>query len=122
MGDKGVIMGGEVFATHGIRCGRLGNEAFQPTRMHVGVDSRYSKARPGQREDAPPLRAREAGRSGLAARPGPEVDRARAELAKAAAELRSQITELLGGLDADDGAIVEARGDIFPASSSRYAE
>jgi uncharacterized protein (DUF342 family) len=115
MGDKGVIMGGEVFATHGIRCGRLGNEAFQPTRIHVGVDftvqQRLDQA--NERMRLLSARSRQVDQA-AAARPGPQMDRAQKELAKAATELRAQITELLGGLDADDGAIVDARNDIFP--------
>jgi hypothetical protein len=115
MGDKGVIMGGEVFATHGIRCGRLGNEAFQSTRIHVGVDftaqQRLDQANEKMRLLAARIRQVD---QAAAARPGPEMDRARAELAKVAAQLRAQISELLGKLDADDGAVVDARGDVFP--------
>jgi uncharacterized protein (DUF342 family) len=115
MGDKGVVMGGEVFATHGIRCGRLGNEAFQKTSVHVGVDftvqQRLDKANEKMRLLS--ARSRQVDQA-AAARPGPEMDRARAEIAKTAAGIRAEITELLGLLDADDSAIVDARGDIFP--------
>jgi uncharacterized protein len=115
MGDKGVIMGGEVFATHGIRCGRLGNEAFQSTHVHVGVDFTVQQRLDQANEKMRLLSARSRQvDQAAAARPGPEMDRARAELAKVAAQLRAQITELLGGLDVDDGAVVDARADIFP--------
>jgi uncharacterized protein len=115
LGDKGVVMGGEVFATHGLRCGRLGNQAFQPTRIHVGIDftvqQKIDQANERMRLLAP--RARQIDQA-AASRPGPQVDRARAELEKVSAELRAQITDLLGKLDADGDAIVEARGEIFP--------
>jgi uncharacterized protein len=115
MGDKGVIMGGEVFATHGIRCSRLGNEAFQATNIHVGVDFTVQQRLDQANERMRLLSARIRQVDQVAAaHPGPEVSRARAELDKAAAGIRAQITGLLGELDADDGAVVEARGDIFP--------
>jgi uncharacterized protein len=115
MGDKGVIMGGETFATHGIRCGRLGNEAFQPTHIHVGVDFTVQQRLDQANEKMRLLsaRARQVDQA-AAARPGPETDKARAELAKMAADLRKQIGEMLAALDVDDSAIVDARGDIFP--------
>ena len=115
MGDKGVIMGGEVFATHGIRCGRLGNEAFQKTSVHVGVDftAQQHLDQANERMRLLAARVRQVDQASVA-HPGPDVDKALADLAKVGADLRAQITGLLGRLDADDNAIVDARGDIFP--------
>jgi hypothetical protein len=115
MGDKGVIMGGEVFATHGVRCSRLGNEAFQSTRIHVGVDFTVQQSLDKANEKMRLLaaRVRQVDQASVA-HPGPDVDKALSDLAKIGADLRAQITGLLGRLDADDAAIVEARGDIFP--------
>jgi uncharacterized protein (DUF342 family) len=115
MGDKGVIMGGEVFATHGVRCGRLGNEAYQSTRIHAGIDFTVQQRLDQANEKMRLLsaRARQADQASVS-RPGPDVDRALAEISRIGAELRAQISELLGMLDADDGAIVDARGEIFP--------
>jgi Predicted polymerase, most proteins contain PALM domain, HD hydrolase domain and Zn-ribbon domain len=115
MGDKGVIMGGEVFATHGLRCGRLGNEAFQQTRIHAGVDFTVQHKLDEANERMRLLSARmrqvdEAARG----HSGPEMDKAKAELGKLAIDLRSLIAELLGKLDADDNAVVEARAEVFP--------
>jgi hypothetical protein len=115
LGDKGVIMGGEVFATHGIRCGRLGNQAFQSTQLHVGTDFTVQQKLDQANEKMRLLagRARQVDQA-ASAHPSPQANKAREEYAKMAAELRSRITALLGELDADDGAIVEARGEIFP--------
>jgi hypothetical protein len=115
MGDKGVIMGGEVFATHGIRCGRLGNEAFQPTRIHAGIDftvqHRLDEANEKMRLLAARIRQVD---HAAQARPGAEMEKAKSEFAKKAIDLRSIITDLLGKLDADDNAVVEARSEVFP--------
>jgi uncharacterized protein (DUF342 family) len=115
MGDKGVIMGGEVFATHGVRCGRLGNQAFQSTHLHIGTDFTVQQ-KLDQANERMRILSGQAHQADLAsvAHPGPRVDRMLAELAKMAADLRAQISELLGKLDADDGALVEARGEVFP--------
>jgi uncharacterized protein len=115
MGDKGVIMGGEVFATHGLRCGRLGNEAFQATRIHAGIDFTV-RQRLDQANDRMRLlsaRARQVDQA-AAAHPGPQADKAREDFAKALEKLRAEITELLGSLDVDDNAVVEVRSEIFP--------
>ncbi len=115
LGDKGVIMGGEIFATHGIRCGRLGNQAFQSTRIHVGTDFTVQQKLDQANEKMRLLsgRVRQIDHA-AAAHPGPEADKARAEFAKMTADLRAKIGEYLGQLDADESAAVEARGEIFP--------
>jgi len=119
MGERGVIMGGEVFATHGIRCGRLGNEAFQPTRIHVGVDFTVQQRLDQANEKLRLLGARmRQAEATIATHPESAAERAAAatkvELSRIAVDLRSDITELLAALDADDSAVVEARGEIFP--------
>jgi uncharacterized protein (DUF342 family) len=115
LGDKGVLMGGEAVAAHGIRCGRIGNEAYQPTRLHVGVDftarQRLDQANARMRLASARLRQADAA---YAARPLPEIAKAREELAKLAADIRALIAELLGRQDADPEATVEAKGEIFP--------
>jgi hypothetical protein len=115
MGDKGVIMGGEVFATHGLRCGRLGNEAFHSTYIHAGIDFTAQQRLDQANEKMRLLsaRARQVDQASVA-RPGPDVDKALSDLAKIGADLRAQIVKLLGQLDVDDDAVVDVRGDIFP--------
>jgi Predicted polymerase, most proteins contain PALM domain, HD hydrolase domain and Zn-ribbon domain len=115
LGDKGVLMGGEAFSTHGLRCGRLGNEAFQRTVVHAGIDFTAQQKLDQANERMRLLAARQRQIDHAAqSNPGPEVERAKAEIAKAAAALRAQISQLLAQVDADDGAVVECKGDIFP--------
>jgi uncharacterized protein (DUF342 family) len=114
LGDKGVLMGGEVFATHGVRCGRLGNQAFQSTSLHVGSDFTVQQRLDRANEKLRLLTARVRRLEDEAAvHAGPNA-RLHADLAKMGADLRAQIRELLRRLDTDDGAIVDARGEIFP--------
>ena len=119
LGDKGVLMGGEVFAVHGLRCARLGNQARQRTMVHIGVDFTVQQRLDQANERLRLLASRSRYIESLAAsraavRDGPELERVRADLAKAAAEQSSLISKLLGQLDADDDASVEVRHEIFP--------
>ena len=106
LGDKGVLMGGEVFAARGVRCGRLGNQALQPTRLHVGIDFSIQQRLDQANERMRFLTAR--------AREIEQASKAMAEIAKQSSALRNQINGLLSKLDIDEGAIVEARGEVFP--------
>ena len=108
-------MGGEAIAAHGIQCGRIGNEAYQPTRLHVGVDftARQKLDQANARMRLVSARLRQAD-AAYAARPLPEIAKAREELAKMAADIRALVAELLGQQDADAEATVEAKGEIFP--------
>jgi len=38
LGDKGRIVGGEIFAVHGIRAAGIGNEGGRSVKMHCGID------------------------------------------------------------------------------------
>jgi hypothetical protein len=111
-------MGGEVFAAHGIRCGRLGNQAFQATRLHIGIDFTIQQKldQANERMRLLSARAHQVDQA-AAAHPGPEATKARAELAGQVAGLRAQINELIARLDANRGAIVDVRGEIFPGVS-----
>lgn len=115
LGDKGVVMGGELHALHGLRCGRLGNQACQRTIVRIGTDFTVEQklAQANERMRLIAARARQID-SAAAAHPGPDAQRAKAEIAKAAAATRNLVIELMGKLDADDAAIVDARGEIFP--------
>lgn len=115
LGDKGVLMGGEVYAVHGLRCGRLGNQAKQRTVVHLGVDFTVQQLLDRANEKLRLLAARSRYVDSLAAsRHAAEVARVRADIAKAASEQSALISSLLGRLDADDEAAAEIRFEVFP--------
>lgn len=115
MGDKGRIVGGETWATHGIRCGWLGGTTRPATSVNVGIDftmqQKLDKANAALRELAVRI-----GRLDqvLKARPDPAIARQRAELASKAAALSASIEELARLVDADEAAVVEARLGVHP--------
>lgn len=110
MGDKGRIVGGEIWATHGVHCGWLGGPTKPGTRVNVGIDftmqQKLDRANAALRELAVKI-----GRLDqvLKARPDPSIARQRAELAAKALAMSTSIQELARLVDADDSAVVEAR-------------
>ena len=117
LGDKGVLMGGEVYAVHGLRCGRLGNQAHQRTMVHIGTDFTVQQRLDQANERLRLLSQRSRQIEAVApSRPKAEIDRVRADIARATAEQSSLISSLLGELDADDSAIVEIHMEVFPGA------
>ena len=115
LGEKGVLMGGEVYAVHGLRCARLGNQARQRTMVHIGTDFTVQQRLDQANERLRLLSSRSGHIESLAAyRSGPDFGRVRSDIAKAAAEQSSLISSLLVQLDADDSAIVDVHVDVFP--------
>ncbi|MEI6389137.1 MAG: FapA family protein, partial [Spirochaetota bacterium] len=117
LGEKGVIMGGETWAVHGLKAARLGNQARQRTLVHVGIDFTVQ-----QRLDQANLRLRQlafrAQQIDAHVSTHPEVDGAalHRQVDKLVEETRASINDLLVKLDGDDAAIVEVRGEIWPGT------
>lgn len=117
LGDRGVFMGGEAYAVHGIRAGRLGNQAQQRTIVHAGTDFTIQQRLDQANERLRILALRAQQVDVLAAgRGGARADRLREEVEKSVLETRTLIGQLLDSLDADENAIVEVRGDIYPGT------
>ncbi|HUX37486.1 MAG TPA: FapA family protein [Rectinemataceae bacterium] len=117
LGDKGVIVGGETWAVHGIKAARLGNEARQRTSIHVGVDftvqQRLDQANERLRNLA--LRAQQIDVY-AAEHPGVDPSRLHAAADRSVEETRNLIISLLPALDGDETAFVEVTGDIWPGT------
>ncbi len=117
LGDKGVIMGGEVYAIHGIKAHRLGNQAHQSTFIHAGTDFTVQQRLDQANEK---LRILAIGalhaKAESAGRQGPALDHFLARTKEAEDKLHFLIGELLGSLDADEDAVVEVTGEIFPGT------
>lgn len=116
-GDQGVIMGGEVYAAHGVRCGRLGNESHQRTLIHVGTDfsvqQRLEKC--NERMRLLSLDSRRLVQS-IKANPSEELYAQKRKVEEAIVTLSGMIGQLLFALDCDENASVEVKGDILPGT------
>ena len=117
LGDKGVFMGGEISAVHGIKAFRLGNQAHQSTVVHAGTDftvqQRLDQANEKLRLLS--LRAQRA-REDSGGQASPQLDLLLARIAHAEGDLRTLIGQLLGSLDADEGACVEVASEVYPGT------
>jgi len=115
MGDKGRIVGGETFATHGITCGFLGGTTRPVTTINVGVDFTIQ-----QKLDQANMVFRELSvrlarlQNMFAARPDDAVMKARDQSEAKLKAMATHIAELSKHVDIDDGAVVEVRGTVYP--------
>ncbi len=115
MGDKGRIVGGETFATHGITCGFLGGTTRPVTTINVGVDFTIQ-----QKLDQANMVFRELSvrlarlQNMFAARPEDAVMKARDQSEAKLKAMATHIAELSKHVDIDDGAVVEVRGTVYP--------
>lgn len=115
MGDKGRIVGGEIFATHGVVCGFLGGGTKPVTIINVGVDftvqQKLDQAGAVLRE----LSVRLARLQNMfKARPEESVRKARDETDAKLRALATNIAELSKRVDIDEGASVEVKNIVYP--------
>lgn len=115
MGDKGRIVGGEVFATHGVACGFLGGGTKPVTIINVGVDftvqQKLDQAGAVLRE----LSIRLARLQNMfKARPEESIRKARDDTDAKLRALATNIAELSKRVDIDEGASVEVKNVVYP--------
>lgn len=115
MGDKGRIVGGEIFATHGVVCGFLGGGTKPVTIINVGVDfsvqQKLDQAGAVLRE----LSIRLARLQNMfKARPEESVRKARDDTDAKLRALATNIAELSKRVDIDEGASVEVKNIVYP--------
>jgi uncharacterized protein (DUF342 family) len=120
MGDKGKIMGGEIYAIHGIKTAFIGKKFGKATYIHCGVDftlqqdkekcnshlrlvtEKLQKIREftvrNQAEQDPEKQAK--------------LEELRRRLEEEQKKTAAQIGDMMGRLNADDNAVVEVSGEI----------
>jgi len=118
LGDKGKIIGGEIFAVKGVRAAAIGKEAGPATKIHCGVDftAQQDLDKTGERMRIISMklaRVRE-----LVKDPPDSTDYVTLEkrFAEELAKLSAQAGELLRRLDVDDTAVVEISGEVCPGT------
>lgn len=115
MGDKGRIVGGEIFATHGVSCGFLGGGTRPVTIINVGIDFTVQ-----QKLDQSEAVLRELSvrltrlQNMLKTRPDEALEKARSDTEARLKALAANIAELSKRVDIDEGAAVEVKGIVYP--------
>jgi hypothetical protein len=118
MGDKGHILGGEIYAVHGVRTGMIGKKSGKATHIHCGIDFTIQQEKEKNNNMLRILAAKinrirelmtdPANQGEKLAKMEELLKRLEEEQQKAGA----RVTELLGKLNADEGAVVEVNGEI----------
>jgi uncharacterized protein (DUF342 family) len=136
MGDKGLVLGSDIYAIHGIRVGGIGKKAGKASKIHCGIDFtiqqekeknnnqlRILAAKLGKLRE---LMAAPDSRGGVS--PGKNPDgRSSAERHARLEELlhrleeeqkktTARISDLLGSINTDEDAEVQVSGEIVPGT------
>ncbi|MDR1419603.1 MAG: FapA family protein [Treponema sp.] len=122
LGEKGLILGGDIYAVRGIRAGGIGKKAGKPTRVHCGIDFTAQQEKEKNNNQLRILAAKleklrelyESSQpdSGQRAKIGELVRRLTEEQKKAA----DAVSDLLGRIVIDENACVEVQGEIAPGT------
>ncbi|MDR2069136.1 MAG: FapA family protein [Spirochaetaceae bacterium] len=122
LGDKGIIVGGDITAIHGLRAGAIGKKSGKPTHIHCGIDFTVQQEKEKNNYQFRIISAKLSKLRELMAVP----DQSPEKLAKMEELLRRleqeqkktsrRIADLLGRLEADDNAQVEVAGEIAPGT------
>jgi uncharacterized protein (DUF342 family) len=118
MGDKGRILGGEVYAIHGIKAGSIGKDAGRATHIHCGIDFTLQKDKERYNNTLRSLSEKLAKLREILAVPNPNTEK-QAKLEEALHLLEeeqkktsAQIGDLMERVNADKNAVVEVNGEI----------
>ncbi|MDR2184599.1 MAG: FapA family protein [Treponema sp.] len=118
MGDKGLILGGEIYAIHGVRTGGIGKKAGKATHIHCGVDFTVQQEKEKNNDQLRIIAAKLGKLRELMAAPGQDgekqakMEELRRRLEDEQKKTGSRISGLLGRLNADENAAVEVSGEI----------
>ncbi|MDR2111062.1 MAG: FapA family protein [Spirochaetaceae bacterium] len=129
MGDKGFILGGEVYAIHGIKTGGIGKRSGKSTHIHCGVDFtvqqdkeksnnrlRIISGKLGKLREL--MAALPEGQPPAAYEPEKraKMEELLRRLEDEQKKIGTRISNLLGQINADDKAVVEVSGEIAPGT------
>jgi uncharacterized protein (DUF342 family) len=118
LGDRGKILGGEIYAIKGIRAGAIGKDAGKATHIHCGVDFTLQKEQETTNKTLASLSGKLAKLREIMAVPNNDPEK-QAKLEEALRLLEAEQkkfsnrgAELLGLVNADENATVEVNGEI----------
>jgi uncharacterized protein (DUF342 family) len=121
-GDKGLILGGEIYAIHGISAGGIGKKAGKATHIHCGIDFTAQQDKEKNNNHLRIIAAKLGKlRELMAAAEGDREKQAKMEelhrrLEDEQKKTGARISSLLSCLNADENAAVEVFGEIAPGT------
>jgi uncharacterized protein (DUF342 family) len=129
MGDKGIILGGDVYAIHGIRAGGIGKRSGKATQIHCGIDFTLEQEKEKNNNQLRILAAKLGKLRELLAEADTADRERRAKMEELLRRLEGEqqktgarIAELLGRINNDENAVVEVSGEIAPGTLIEICE
>jgi uncharacterized protein (DUF342 family) len=117
LGEKGMILGGEAYAVHGIKAGGIGKKTGRAPRIHCGIDFTAQQEKEKNNNRLRILAAKLAKLREMMAAPEGAEQRAKMEELFRRLEAEQQqaavkVSDLLGRINTDENAAVEVLGEI----------
>jgi uncharacterized protein (DUF342 family) len=118
LGEKGIILGGETYAVHGVKAGGIGKKTGKAARIHCGIDFTAQQEKEKNNNNLRILAAKLARLREMMAAPEADGDkRAKMEellhrLEEEQRKAAARISDLLGQINTDENASVEVLGEI----------
>jgi len=122
MGEKGRIVGGEIYTVKGIRTGWIGKESGKAARIHCGIDFTLDQERENNNNHLRILSAKLEHLKKLMDDPSADEEKkAKMEtlwnrLEDEQQKTQAKISEILGKLNTFRDAIIEVKGEIVPGT------
>jgi uncharacterized protein (DUF342 family) len=128
LGEKGRILGGEIYAIHGIKAGGIGKDIGKATHIHCGIDFTLQKDKENCNaalrllvEKITKLKA-VLGAPDMDGEKRTKVEELLKRLEEEQTKVTHQIGDLLGRINADENAVVEVTGEIAPGTLVEICE
>ena len=122
MSDRGRILGGDIYAVHGLRTGGIGKKSGNVTCIHCGVDFAVQQEKEKCNNQLRILAAKLTRLRTLMAEPNIDAEKM-AKLEELLRRLEGEqqaasgrVSELMTNINANENAVVEVQGDIAPGT------
>jgi uncharacterized protein (DUF342 family) len=125
MGDKGVILGSDIYAIHGIKAGNIGRESGKASHIHCGIDFTLQQENEKANNQLRMLAAKLGRLREIMAAPPEEGEdperRAKMEellhrLEEEQKKAGQRISGMIGKINADENALIKVSGEIAPGT------
>ncbi|MDR2020983.1 MAG: FapA family protein [Treponema sp.] len=122
MGDRGFILGSEIYSIHGIRAAGIGKKSGKATHIHCGIDFTIQQEKEKNNNNMRLLAGKLSRLRELMTVPEPNPEK-RAKLEELLHRLEGEqkkiglrIADIMGKLDTDENARIEVSGEIAPGT------
>ncbi|MDR0583081.1 MAG: FapA family protein [Treponema sp.] len=121
MGDRGMILGGDIYAVHGIKTGGIGKKAGKSTHIHCGIDFTAQQEKEKNNNRLRILAAkldkvRELLAAGAEGEKRSKIEELLRRLEEEQQNASARVTTLLDHINTDENAVVEVSGEIRPGT------